>query len=76
MKLADKALITASEHFLTEPIPKNYAEMKDEEFYDFLKDHAWEPFEYWRGEDIFKEIDSLADTLIKFLKANKTTLKP
>ena len=42
----------ASEFYLCDPLPQDYADMDDDEFNDFLEEHAWEPFEHWNGDDI------------------------
>jgi len=42
----------ASEFYLCAPLPQDYEEMGDDEFNDFLEEHAFEPFEHWNGDDI------------------------
>lgn len=42
----------ASEFFLCETLPQDYADMDDDELNEFLEEHAWEPFEYWNANDI------------------------
>lgn len=50
----------ASEFFLCNPLPQDYAEMDDIEFNDFLEEHAWQPFEYWSADDMNEIIESLS----------------
>ena len=50
----------ASEFYLCAPLPQDYAEMDDDEFNDFLEEHAWEQFQYWNGDDINGCIEGLS----------------
>ena len=59
----DTLMITASEIFLIKPYPKNWSEMESEELAAFAKEHAWQPFEGYPGEDILEEIDKCYDYL-------------
>jgi len=74
MKLTDKQksdiTVVMSGHFLCEPIPDNWEEIDDDEFFEFVRDNAWEPFEYWEGEQLFTLIDSAAYQMIGWIEKN------
>lgn len=42
----------ASEFYLCAPLPRDYLGMDDDEFNEFLEEHAWEPFEHFNADDI------------------------
>jgi len=42
----------ASEFYLSEILPQDYMDMDDEDFYTFLEENVWQPFEGWSGEDL------------------------
>ena len=50
----------ASEFYLCAPLPRDYLDMDDDDFNDFLEEHAFEPFEYWSGDAMNKIIEHLA----------------
>jgi len=72
MKLTDKqkndVYILTSGHYLCETIPSDWEEMDGDVFYKLVCDHAWEPFEYWDGKELFECISSAADITIKFIE--------
>jgi len=74
MKLTDKQksdiTVVMSGHFLCESIPDNWEEIDDDEFFEFVSENAWEPFEYWEGKDLFSEIDSAASQMIGWIEKN------
>lgn len=58
----------ASSFYLFERLPDDWSCM-DEKTYDaYLKDHAWEPFEYYDPYDIHEFIENLADTFHQVAK--------
>lgn len=61
----EKAYRLASQQYLIADLPKDWQEMDEEEFYSFLKDNAWEPFENWEGSDIWEQIDQTAQAFSK-----------
>ena len=50
----------ASEFFLCNPLPQDYAEMDEDDFNAFLEENAWQPFEYWSADDMNEIIESLS----------------
>ena len=54
-------LIWASGFYLTEDLPKNFGKWSEKKLNKFLVDHAWQPFEYYEGDQIWEHIERLAD---------------
>ena len=50
----------ASEFYLCDPLPQDYLDMDDDDFNDFLEEHAWEPFEHFNADDINGCIEGLS----------------
>lgn len=71
--LKHRATILASGHYLTDRLPEDSRDWDEDQYMKFIEDHKWEPFEYWRAEDVEEEIDSLACTLVRFAKEMLTT---
>lgn len=55
-----QALIRASAHYLTDPIPEEFFDWDHNKQNLFLEDYAWEPFEACDGEELYQHIDHLA----------------
>jgi tripartite-type tricarboxylate transporter receptor subunit TctC len=65
----------ASGFYQSKDLPDNYLELEDDEFHKLLEEGAWEPFEYWSGEDIHEEIQSLSYRMEKIAReTRKNTL--
>lgn len=62
-----RCVIEASGTFLCKRLPDSYDDMSDEELSDFCEVNAWEPFEYWDGIKLFKEIESTASSMQAFI---------
>jgi hypothetical protein len=60
------AFTLASGHFLTDQLPNEFDEWGEVQRLGFIEDHKWQPFEYWDPAEIYDEIRSLADTMIRF----------
>ena len=60
MDIHNRCMIEASGNFLTEAFPNNWEDMEDDDLMKFITGHAWEPFQDYRGEDIFEYIESCA----------------
>ena len=50
----------ASGFYLTEHVPDKFFDWTENGQEGFMGDHLWEPFEFWTGHMIAKEIASLA----------------
>ena len=46
-----------SGNFLTEHLPKDWAEWDDDKLQEFFEEHVWEPLEYWDWHDVYELID-------------------
>ena len=55
-----KLIARLSVNFLAEALPDNWQDMSDDELDMFMRDHHWEPFEYWDTDDVFQLIEQLA----------------
>jgi len=51
-------IVWASGHYLFESLPNNFIDWTEKKLYKWIEQHAWQPFEYWEGEEIFDEIDT------------------
>jgi len=62
----------ASSFYLYEDLPKNWDDMEDDKLFSTLEELAWQPFEYWEGEDIYNEIEKLSSSVRTYInKENK-----
>ena len=62
----------ASSFYLSHDLPKNWSDMEDDKLFSTLEQLAWQPFEYWDGESIYKEIESLSSSVRTYInKENK-----
>ena len=50
----------ASGHYLAEEVDKTFWQLDIEDQYEHCEDNAWEPFEDYRGKDIYQWINQLA----------------
>lgn len=57
-----------SKHILTEELPHDWSEMPSAELDEFLVAHAWEPFQFMDGPELYEMIDSLATDVENLLK--------
>jgi len=64
-----------SGNFLCENLPDNYDEMEDAELHEYIMDNVWQPFEYWRPQEIWENIENAADALIMFLEKQGIKVK-
>ena len=58
----------ASSFYLYEDLPKNWDDMEDDKLFSTLEELAWQPFEYWEGEDIYNEIEKLSSSVRTYIK--------
>jgi hypothetical protein len=56
----EQALIRASAHYLTDPIPEEFFDWNELKQDVFLEDNAWQPFEEFPPELLYQFIDELA----------------
>ena len=51
----------ASRFYLTEGLPVDLFGLDEQEVYDFIEDHKWEPLEQWEPHGIWELIEDLAE---------------
>ena len=55
-----ESIIWASGHYLTEHLPDEYDEWKEEELEEHILCVIWEPFEYYPADQVWENIENLA----------------
>jgi hypothetical protein len=55
-----KCFIWASGHYLSEELDPDFYDLETEDQFEVLEQMAWQPFEDYRGKDIYDYIYSLA----------------
>ena len=50
----------ASGHYLGDSLEPDFFDLETEDQFEFLEENAWEPFEDYRGKDIYQWIGQLA----------------
>lgn len=56
----------ASQHYLCDGFPSNFIKWPNKKIHKYCSDNAWEPFQFYDGEEIYRHINTLADSFIKF----------
>ena len=64
-------IIWASGNYLCESLPNNFIDWTEKKLYNWIERHAWQPFEHWKGEEIFNEIDNLANSMNEYVGVGK-----
>jgi hypothetical protein len=59
-----EAHIRAADFYLCEPLPEDFDKLDEQEVYDFIREHRWEPFEEWEPHGIWELIEDLASEFI------------
>ena len=67
----EQALIRASAHYLTEPIPEDFFDWAESKQNIYIAVHAWQPFEEFCPEDIYQMIDDLALDMMNIANEKK-----
>ena len=55
-----RCFIWASGFYLGEEVDGDFFDLEIEDQFEFLEENAWEPFEDYRGKDIYQYISQLA----------------
>lgn len=50
----------AAEHFLIQPLPKDWDKLKMKEQDAFIKENIWQPFEGWDANEVWEQVEDLA----------------
>ena len=56
--------IKASGEVLTDYLPEDWQGWEDEDLNEWVEKHAWEPYEWWSAKQLWKQIASVAHTLM------------
>ena len=54
------ALIRASAFYLTGYLTEELLNGDEDELDSFIREHLWEPFEYWDVDNVYDQIEQLA----------------
>lgn len=60
-----EAYIIASKFYLSEPLPKGFDEIDEQDVANFIRDNRWEPFEHWEPSGIWGLIEDLASEFLR-----------
>jgi len=55
-----RCFMWASGHFLGDEVDETFWKLDDDEKFEYLEENAWQPFEDFRGKDIYQWIGQLA----------------
>ena len=58
----------ASSFYLYDDLDKKWINWKEEKLFSEIESLAWQPFEYWEGEQIYNEINKLASSVREKIK--------
>ena len=61
----------ASSFYLYDDLDKDWINWEEEKLFSEIESLAWQPFEYWEGEDIYNEINKLASSVREKIKKEK-----
>ncbi len=62
-----KDLVFASSFYLFESLPNHFIDWEENKLNKWIEEHAWQPFENWTGEDLWVEIEKLADGVRQYI---------
>lgn len=60
-----QAYITASKFYLSDPLPKGFDELDEQDVANFIRENRWEPFERWEPSGIWGLIEDLASEFLR-----------
>ena len=61
----------ASSFYLYDDLDKSWGDWDEEKLFEKIEELAWQPFEYWRGEDLYNEIEKLATSVRRYINKEK-----
>lgn len=64
----DEIFARMSGYYLTSFLPPEWVDWDDEQIDEFFEEHAWEPFEHWPVDEVFSQISSVTDEVIRLLE--------
>jgi hypothetical protein len=66
-ELMKEAMIVASGQYLSEHLPSDWFDLDENDFYEFVENHTWEPLEYGLStKDVIDCISQTADNIVNF----------
>ena len=71
----DKDIQWASQHFLTDSLPDDWQNMKNEKIDEFIENHKWQPIEDWEIDDIWQQIGKIARSMRSNIKKQASEQK-
>ncbi len=66
----NERLIWASGFYLTDHLTEDLLNGSEALLDEFILENLWIPFEYWSADDVFEQIQQLADSLRSILVSN------
>lgn len=64
----DEIFARMSGHYLTSFLPPEWVDWDDDQVEEFFIEHAWEPLEDWPVDEVFSQISSVTDDVIRLLE--------
>ena len=64
----DEIFARMSGHYLTRFLPSEWVDWDDDQVEEFFIEHAWEPLENWPVNEVFSQISSVTDDVIRLLE--------
>lgn len=64
----DEIFARMSGHYLTSFLPPEWVDWDDDQVEEFFIEHAWEPLENWPVNEVFSQISSVTDDVIRLLE--------
>jgi hypothetical protein len=58
------AMVWASGFFLTDNLDEEVLTGDEEDLEEFIRNNLWEPFEYWSVDNVYEQIESLANSAL------------
>ena len=63
----DRDIQWASQHFLTDSLPDDWQNMKNEKIDEFIENHKWQLIEDWEIDDIWQQIGQIARSMRSYI---------
>jgi len=71
----DRDIQWASQHFLTDSLPDDWQNMKNEKIDEFIENHKWQLIEDWEIDDIWQQIGQIARSMRSYIKKQASEQK-
>ena len=71
----DRDIQWASQHFLTDSLPDDWQNMKNEKIDEFIKNYKWQLIEDWEIDDIWQQIGQIARSMRSYIKKQASEQK-